>query len=173
MEAASGRDPQVRVGFAPEELTVLNWPLWQEGWRAWTLLVAAAGLVFLVAWQTESVWVASFAGIALAGVLWRLWLPVRFEFRRHGIVQVVLGRRTRIPWSSIASYRPLPGGALLMPDLDQRPFAPLRGLFIAWAGKRAEIIANLDFYLSPTPPNNSSVVAAGPGNSHPTASGAP
>jgi hypothetical protein len=159
MESPSTRDSQVRIGFAPEEATVLNWPLWQEGLRAWGLLAGSLLFAAAIGWKLHS-------GLAMAGlilafmaILWRLWLPVRYEFRRHGIVQVVLGRRRRIPWTTIDSYRVTPSGVLLLPVLAGRSATALHGLFIAWGGRRAEIIAHLDFYVGRSPSESTSGTA--------------
>lgn len=160
MEPASGRDSQVRIGFAPEEVSVLNWPLWQEGWRAWLMLAGGAALVALLAQQSQSPLLASVVAAVLVLTGWRLWLPVRFELRRHGVVQIVLGRRTRIPWTSIGSYRCLARGVLLLPDDDDRAPTRLQSLFIAWSGHRAEMLANLEYYLGTRPKEGRSTATA-------------
>jgi hypothetical protein len=151
MDSASTRDSQVRIGFAPEEVTVLNWPLQQEGVRAWGMLIGTLLFVAGIGWWLESAAIAAALAVVFVAILWRLWLPVHYEFRRHGIVQIVWGRRRRIPWNSIASYRSLPSGVLLIPDVNGQPLSSLHGLFIAWGGRRAEIKAHLDFYLGTTP----------------------
>lgn len=155
MDSPSTRDSQVRLGFAPEETTVLNWPLWQEGLRAWSILVGAFLAAYLVGRQMESAYAMAGLAVALLAILWRVWLPVRYEFRRHGIVQVVLGRRRRIPWSSVAAYRTSNDGVLLLPNLNGQPASMLHGLFVVWGGRQAEIQAHLDFYVGRAASENS------------------
>lgn len=155
MESPSTRDSQVRIGFAPEEITVLNWPLRQEGLRAWGLIGGVTLLIVAVGWWRQSAAIAAGLAVVFVAILWRLWLPVKYEFRRHGIVQCVWGRRRRIPWNSIASYRSLPTGVLLLPDVNGQSLSTLHGMFIAWGGRRSEIQAHLDFYLGAASPDAS------------------
>ena len=80
--------------------------------------------------------------------LWRNLIPLRFELNPQGITQVVLGRRTRIPWTSILNYQVYSSGVMLLPDAVVVPLSPLRGLYLPWGLQKERVLANIEYYLA-------------------------
>lgn len=140
--------PALRV--APPDLRLVNWPLRDEGWRAWGLLTVLAAAATAVGWKLTSLPAGLLAGTALAVAAWRLWIPVTWELGYSGITETVLGRSVRIPWTSIAGWREYRAGVLLLPEADAAPILALRGRFVAWRSQRAELLALLEHYVGPT-----------------------
>ena len=82
-------------------------------------------------------------------LLWRTWLPVRYELSGSGITQSIFGWRRRVPWISIQSHEIRRDGVLLVPDAALTPLSPLRGLYLHWGRHQSAVLAHLDYYLRP------------------------
>ena len=139
--------PRIRV--APEEITLVVWPLAQRPVESLFLLAIAVAASCFVGWWTRQPLVGGGLAAALAIVLWRTWLPVTFVLGLSGVTQMVLGRSRRISWSAIRSYEIEPGGVLLSPDAQLVPLSPLRGLYLPWLGQREKVLATIEYYLQP------------------------
>lgn len=143
------RESGLRIRVAPESVQLSCWPLRDRPLRAWGLLglvVAASVLVGRVAPNVQYGW------LALAVLLvtsWRTWLPVRFEIGSGGVTETVLWRKRRIPWTAIAQHEVHREGVLLLPDLAVNALSPLRGLYVPWRAHKQDVLANLEYYLSP------------------------
>jgi hypothetical protein len=142
------REP-LRIRIAPEEVTLVVWPLRQRPVESLLLVAVAAGTSCFVGWWTRQPLVGGALAAALAIVLWRTWLPVTYVLGLSGVTQTVLGRTRRIPWSAIRSFELQPDGVLLSPDRDLVPLSPLRGLYLPWLGEREKVLAHLEYYLQP------------------------
>jgi len=142
---------QPRIRVAPEEVTLVVWPLWQRPVESLLLLAVAVGVSCFVGWWTSQPLVGGGLAAALAIVLWRTWLPVIFVLGLSGVTQSVLGRSRRISWSAIRSFEIEPGGVLLSPDAQLVPLSPLRGLYLPWLGQREKVLATIEYYLQPLP----------------------
>jgi len=138
-----------RIRIAPEEVTLVVWPLRQRPVESALLLAMAAGVGCFVGWWTRQPLVGGGVAAALAIVLWRTWLPVTFEVGISGIRQSVLGRGRRISWSAIRSHEIQPDGVLLSPDPQLVPLSPLRGLYLPWLDQREKVLAHVEYYLQP------------------------
>ncbi len=100
-----------------------------------------------VGWTSRSPWLGLLAVVALLLSLWRLWLPVRFEFDARGVQQIVFQRRRFIPWSAIARYEINPRGVLLLNHSQAFPLTALRGLYVAARGdQHCELVRLIDYY---------------------------
>ena len=95
-------------------------------------------------------WPAVGAGVlvVLLIALWRFWLPIRYELGSQGVTQTVLGRETRIPWTSIVNYQVRTRGIVLFSDAVLTPLSSLRGLYLPWGRQREPVLAQVDYYLS-------------------------
>lgn len=129
----------------------VRWEHWPA--QAHPLVAAAlsAGVVatgWLAAEVTARPYPGWLAAAALLVAFWRFFLPVRYELNSDGIHRVVLGRRRRIPWQSIRSFRADAGGVLLLPFPDPCPLDALRGEYLPWNDHRAEILAFLHYYVA-------------------------
>ncbi|MFV1965031.1 MAG: hypothetical protein ACC628_06380 [Pirellulaceae bacterium] len=90
-------------------------------------------------------------GVALALSVWRLWIPVRFEFSSKGITQTVLRRRRRIPWTEFARYEVRRRGVILFTESDASPLAAFRSLYVRWNDHREDLLELLDFFVKSRP----------------------
>jgi hypothetical protein len=122
------RESSLRIRVAPEEVSLIDWPLVQRPVSSLVALALASGTVWLVGWASQRWEAAALAAVALAITLWRTWLPVQFDIGSGGIAQVILGRfKRRIPWSAIQSYDVRTDGVLLVPDPVITPLSPRSG----------------------------------------------
>lgn len=148
MAGSSTQRRIARAGYAPPSVQLVNWPLRDDGVRAW-LMVAMFLAVAVVGGsisRSPSMGLLVFAALALAA--WRLWIPARFEFGSNGVIQTVLGRRRRTPWAEFDRYEIRRRGVLLLADAETSPLAALRGLFVRWQNQRDELLAVLDFFVN-------------------------
>lgn len=141
------RDQPVRIRVAPEEVTVVSWPLVQKPIASLIAVALALAASWLAARVTGQ-WVFGLvAALALATSMWPTWLPVRYYFSGSGVTRSVLGRRRVISWSAIRHYTARPTGLLLLPDAVVTPLSPLRGLSICTGRQHEQVLANVEYYL--------------------------
>jgi hypothetical protein len=149
MAGSSTQRRIARAGYyAPPSVQLVNWPLRDDGVRAWlmvTMFLAVAVVAASIS-RSPSMGLVVFAALALAA--WRLWIPVRFEFSSNGVVQTVLGRRRRIPWAEFDRYEIRRHGVLLLADAETTPLGALRGLFVRWQNQRDELLELLNFFIN-------------------------
>lgn len=141
----------MRLRAAPENVTLESWPLRERPLESWSLLALAGGAGALVGWTSGSEglgWVATFALIV---TLWRVWIPVTWEFSSRGVLERKFGRKRRIPWAAIRHSEAYRRGVLLLPDRVLNSLAPLRGVYVPWGNQREALLANLEYYLHPAP----------------------
>jgi len=131
----------------PPPIQVVNWPLRDDGPRAWILLVLLVAIATFAGYVVQSSAMGSlvFAGLALSA--WRLWFPVRFELGSKGIIQSVAGRQRRIPWSAVTRCEPRRRGVLFLMDEGATPLVLLRGIYVRCTHNRAEVIELAEFFL--------------------------
>jgi hypothetical protein len=141
------RDSQVRLRAAPEEVTVDDWGLRDRPLASLVAMTLAAGASWLAALGSGSLPAGIAVAIVLAVILWRTWLPVRYQLGSGGVTQSVLGWRRRIPWLAIQRFDVRESGVLLLADPAPTPLAPLRGLFLPWGNQREEVLAIVEFYV--------------------------
>jgi hypothetical protein len=143
--------PASRVRGRPKDLQLVNWPLRDDPARAWAVLAIAVGAAVGAGVLAGSLPMGSLALGALGISLWRLWIPVKFELGSRGVSQSVFGRRRRIGWSDIPSFEVRSHGVLLLPSREPLLLSRLRGLYIRFAGRREELLASVEYYVSPEP----------------------
>ena len=142
------RDSGLRIRVAPQEVSLIDWPLTQRPVSSLLALGLAGGVSWLVGWAAMRWEVGVLAAAALAITLWRTWLPVRYEIGSGGIVHAIFGRlKRRIPWSAIQAYDVRTDGVVLVPDAVITPLSPLRGLYLHWGDQREAVLANLEYYV--------------------------
>jgi hypothetical protein len=128
-------------------VVVRHWALRDRGWSAWIPLVGAVVLGLLSRWVSGNIVVGLVAAGAVLIAGWRSWIPLTFEIGPSGVTQIVLGRKRRIPWTSILNYQVCLRGVLLLPDAVVTRLSPLRGLYLPWGRQRQEVLANFEYYL--------------------------
>lgn len=149
MESPAKAAPtSLRIRVAPEEVTVRFWGLRDEPLGTWLrIIVGGVASAVAGAYLGHEAWGWGTMGLMLL-TLWRNWIPLRFEIGPHGITQIVLGRRTRILWTSILNYQVYSRGVLLLPDAVVVPLSPLRGLYLPWGTQKEQVLANIEYYLA-------------------------
>lgn len=142
------RDSGLRIRVAPEDVTLVDWPLRQRPASSLVALGLAGGGSWLVGWATQRWEYGALAAVVLAITLWRTWLPVRYILNSSGITQVLFGRwKRRVPWTAIGAYKIRTDGVLLVPDAVVTPLSPLRGLYLHWGHRREAVLASLEYYV--------------------------
>ena len=138
-----------RTVLAPPPVQLVNWPLRDGGLRVRICMALVVGAAAVSGGLCRS----TSMGAAIFGLLvacsWRLWFPVQFEIGSKGITQTVLGRRSRIPWSTIARYDLLQSGILFLADTAPSAFGTFRGTYVAWNGQRKALLNVVEFFLKP------------------------
>jgi len=145
--ASSKSGSSLKHGIPPPSLRWQSWPLSREPVVA---VFVTAGL--LLAWIvvqsiTGQTHLAFLTTLAVAISVWRFLIPVSFQLSPKGVDQRFLGRQKRIPWKSISRYEVCPGGVLLLPHGDRCAMQIFKGLYIAWEGRREEILNQMQYYL--------------------------
>ncbi len=116
--------------------------------RAWGMLAAALAVVAVMG-LAANWYYSALAVVFVALTLWRMWFPIVYRFEPQGIVQVALGRRRLISWSSIERYVVRRHGVLLVPHGFGAVRHVSRCQFIRWGGRREDVLEQLEFYLGP------------------------
>jgi hypothetical protein len=136
----------------------LHWPLRQQPWRSLALLVAVAFASLLVARAAGNVWAGFTACLALIVCLWRMWLPVQFEFGPRGIAQNYLGRRQRVAWRDIVRCEFQPRGLLLHATDDTTAVGAMRSIFVRYPPQHEQLRELVEFEMSRWPLRTSSSI---------------
>ena len=146
--SAKPAPPSLRIRVAPEEVTVRFWGLRDDPFGTWLRIVIGIGAAIAAGSFLGNEWWGwgTFAIVLLT--LWRSLIPLRFEIGPQGITQNVLGRSTRIVWTSILNYRVYSSGVMLFPDAVVVPLSPLRGLYLPWGLQKERVLANIEYYLT-------------------------
>lgn len=135
-----------RSRVAPADLTLVNWPVRDQPVSAAVLALALLAGAAAVGWWGPH----PIAGVAAAAAFWlatwRWWVPVTFVFGPAGVTQTILGRSTRQPWPTVASFDRLEYGVMLLPDTEDST-AAFRGRYVAWRDQRDALLVLLDFYI--------------------------
>ncbi len=131
----------------PEPVRITNWPLRDDGVRAWLMVGGLVLVSALAAAVADRMLVGCVTLAALALSVWRLWFPVTFDFSSRGVVQTCWKRQRRITWSQIPRYEVLSRGVLLSADEEPTPLAPLRSIYVGWHGQRDELLHLLEFFV--------------------------
>jgi hypothetical protein len=145
---AKAASSSLRIRVAPEEVTVRFWGLRDEPLGTWLRVIIGGGASAVAGnFLGHEGWGWGTMALILV-TLWRNLLPLRFEIGPHGITQAVLGRRTRILWTSILNYQVLSRGVVLLPDANVTPLSPLRGMYLPWVNQKEQVLANIEYYLA-------------------------
>lgn len=138
----------LRIRVAPEEVVLHVWGLRDLGWYGWLNLLLAGAASYGAAWITGWPWAGWGVLVLLVVILWRFWLPIRFELGPQGIAQTALGRTTQFPWTSIMSFQVNSRGVLLYADAVLTPLSPARALYLPWCNQRDAVLRHVEYYLT-------------------------
>ena len=146
MSSASHRDSTRTSGN--KEIRFRHWPLREEPLRSFVMLIIAAGAAVLVARAAGNVWAGVAAWIALAICLWRMWLPVEFEFGPRGVLQRYLGRQRRVAWRDIARCEFQRRGLLLHATDDATALGTMRSIYVRYPAERERLRELIELELA-------------------------
>ncbi|MEQ8791793.1 MAG: hypothetical protein RIC55_36365 [Pirellulaceae bacterium] len=141
-----------RDAVAPRDLRITNWPLRDDGPKVLLPVVIVATVAVCVASFVNSPATGLLALAALMLAMWRLWIPVTYEFNSQGVTQVLFGRRRRVSWRKIGGYRVRRGGVWLLPHDSELQVAAPRSLFVRGGRQLETLVAVVTFYLGPPLP---------------------
>jgi hypothetical protein len=141
------RESGLRIRVAPEELSLIDWPLVQQPLSSAVALFLAGGASGLAGWAARSWIVTAFVAVLMCVALVRTLLPIRYTLGGGGIVQSLWRWRRRIPWTAIRDWELHADGVLLLPEAVQSPLRPLRGVYLHWGQYKAAVLAHLDYHL--------------------------
>jgi hypothetical protein len=149
MQTTAAFEPERPLGQPPANVKLRSWPLRDGGRKEWLFVAVLVILVLAISAGSQHGYLALLGLISLAIALWRMWLPVRYEFGPKGIIQEIFVRRRRIPWSAIRQAQVRSGGILLLSDPDGSLLSRLRGVYIPWGEQQAAVLAATKYYLGP------------------------
>jgi len=130
----------------PANVRLVNWPVRDDGAHAWTFvaLVVAVAVGFGFVARSTGVGLLSLAAMSLA--MWRMWVPVVFEFGPRGIHQRVFRTKRRIAWSVVKRCTVRKRGVTLLFFEDSSPLADALGLYIRWGKNKEELLDMIRYY---------------------------
>lgn len=138
------KDP--RTAAPPANLKVVNWPLRDDGIHAWAFVALVVGLAVAIGFVSNSFAVSVFGFVVMSLAMWRMWIPIAFEFGPRGIYQTVLHTKRRIAWSTIRRCVERKRGILLLFSEDSSPLANALGLYIRWGTSKEELLNIIGYY---------------------------
>ena len=141
------RDSQLRLRAAPEEVTIDDWGLRDRPLTSAVAIVLAVGASWLAGRTTGNLAMAAIVAAALAVILWRTWLPVKYQLNGSGITQTVLRWRRRVPWTAVAGYEPGESGAFVHGGTERASIGSLHRFLLPWGARREQVLAVLEFYV--------------------------
>lgn len=132
----------------PEELTIDHRPVQDEpGWMFLTIGVATLAAVLAMVLRSD--WGAGLAAFALPALAaWKTWIPVHYRFTPLGIEQRVLGFQRLTPWIAFSRYELRSNGIVLLPLAERSVLGSLRGMYIPWGSRRADVLHQLEHHLA-------------------------
>jgi hypothetical protein len=145
MSSASGRESDTK---ALRDLRFTHWPLRDETARSLAILLSGLLLAVAAGWLHGSAWTGGLAAAAIVGCLWRLWLPVHFEFGVRGVTMSAGGRSRRVAWRDVAVCEFRRRGVVLYPSHDTSMLASLRATFVGYPPQRQQFRELLELALA-------------------------
>lgn len=131
----------------PADVRLTNWPLRDDGISGWAFLLVVVGVAVGAGYVSGSVVMGLLSFCALWLSMWRMWLPVRFEFGPKGILQTAMGRRRRITWSSIRRHQVRRRGVLLVTSSSPVAMTVFSSIYIRWRNQPESLISIVEYYL--------------------------
>lgn len=143
---SSGSQP-VQVAARPVTPVPITWRSWPivDSLGEFFFLTISIGAAIGAAYRFAGPLTAIAAGVVLAFVSWRYFVPTFFELSALGVSENCMGRKRRIPWISIDRYILGRKGAYL--SSAGAPLEMLRGLYLPWGPHRDQIVTMLRYYL--------------------------
>jgi len=145
MSSTSQRD--LPLTSPVKEIRYRHWPLRDQPWRSVVLLTIVGCASVLAARAAGNLWAGFAACLALIICLWRMWLPVEFEFSSRGVVQTYWGRQLRVPWRDIARVEFKERGLLLHATEDTTAVGYMRSIFVRYPPQSEQLRELIEFEM--------------------------
>ncbi len=135
----------------PPVLHWQSWPLVDQKLKSFFFLLGSILLALLV-WKTSaSLLLGSIVLALLLLTLWRLYLPIVFEWNDDGITETTFGISRFIAWNDIKNHRISEHGVLFLPNRVSFPLDMMRGLYVPWPENKERALLLLDYYRQTEP----------------------
>lgn len=146
MPSTTRHQPNSQILSPPANLRLVNWPLRDDGVYAWTFVLFVVGLAVAagVIARSSATVLLSLAIMSIA--MWRMWVPVIFEFGPRGVHQTVFRSKRRIAWSAVRRCTIRKRGVLLLFSDDPSPLANALGLYIRWGEHKEQLLTIIRYY---------------------------
>jgi len=138
------QDP--RTVTPPANVKVVNWPIRDDGIQAWAFVALVVGLAVTIGFISQSLATALFSFAVMSLAMWRMWIPVVFEFGPRGIFQTVFHTKRRIGWSTVRQCVERRRGILLRFSNESSPLSNALGLYIRWGNSKEELLSIIRYY---------------------------
>lgn len=141
-------------GTEPIDLVLKCWPLRDEPRRGWIVGAGPMVAAYVVWWVTGDLALAVAGCVALAGAMWRDFLPITYVISANGIsqqVRIMRGRsirRRRIGWSAVGRCEFHSEGVMVTPQRNGAPIDRMRGIFLPYAQRREELSQAIHQYAT-------------------------
>ncbi len=151
MHSTTALESNPQLSGPPVDLQLTNWPARDDGLSGWILIVVFMGVAIVAGYVSGSVLMGLLSFMALAASVWRMWVPVKYEFGPKGILQTVMGRKRRIAWSTIRRHQVRSRGVLLLTSSSPVAMTVFGGIYIRWRDQRDSLVAIVAYYLGTRP----------------------
>lgn len=146
MPSTTRHQPNSQILSPPANLRLVNWPLRDDGVYAWTFVLLVVGLAVAAGVIARSSGTALLSLAIMAVAMWRMWVPVVFEFGPRGVHQSVIRSKRRIAWSAVRRCTLRKRGVLLTFSDDPSALASALGLYIRWGANKSELLTIIRYY---------------------------
>ena len=132
---------------APRPITWTVWPMGEVSPSIAFVAICVIGSSASTWWVTGKWVLALGVAAAVAAAAWRAFIPHTYELNSLGLSIEVGGWRWRVAWRNIAAYELGKSGVYLAPRGSRWPW--LRGHYLPWKDRRAEVVSLLEYYVGP------------------------
>ena len=150
MAGARAENTSVRAALPSREVRVVNWPLRDDPMRAVGALCVCCAVGILAGYVARSWQMGCLAALALAGAMWRLWVPVTCDLGPQGMTLAILRWRRRIAWREITRIEDSGRGILIHAEPAASSGGILRSIYLPW-GRHRELVYEFHAYYGPRP----------------------
>ena len=146
MRSTTDHVPQQETVEPPEDLQLVSWPPRDDGVAGWIFLSLALLLPIVIGFATGNVLFLLVGLLLVTLAMWRMWIPITYQLGPRGVVETVLGRSRRIPWTAVKQWEVRRNGLLLLLSDDPAPLVRLWGVLIRFGGASDKLIRLVTYY---------------------------
>jgi hypothetical protein len=122
-------------------LSWTSWPLRDDYPRSLALVGILIGVSVAIGFSFESAGFGAFSLAVLVFSLARYLAPTRYDLDERSVRVRFAGPARARPWSDFRAFYPHKDGVHLSPFPRPSPLDPFRGVYLRFAGNRAEVLA--------------------------------